>query len=204
MSGKSAGSVSLWIGGLKVGDSGATAALWDRYFFRLVALARTKLGHAPCIDPLADEEDAALSAFFSLCEGATRGRFRQLEDRNDLWRLLAVITARKATDQRKRQGRLKRGGGRVLRGHDRPDDDRPGDFLGRITEDRPGPELAAMLAEEYQRRLDSLPDGSLRSVARLRLEGYSNDEIAEALGCARRTVARKLEMVREAWKDGAT
>ena len=76
------------------------------------ALARTKVGHAP--RAVADEEDAALSAFRNLCEATAQGRFDLLHDRDDLWRLLVVITARKAADLKKRQNRVKRGGGRIL------------------------------------------------------------------------------------------
>jgi hypothetical protein len=47
---------------------------------------------------MADEEDVALSAFDSFCRGAEQGRFPQLSDRDDLWRLLFVITERKAID----------------------------------------------------------------------------------------------------------
>ena len=31
------------------------------------------------------------------------------------------------------------------------------------------------------------------------MEGYNNDEIADQLGCARRTVARRLELIRKTW-----
>ena len=44
------------------------------------------------------------------------------------------------------------------------------------------PELAAMFAEECRRRLDDLRDDSLRQIAILRLEGYTNEEIAGRLG----------------------
>ncbi len=196
------GSVTRWIGDLKEGDPRAAHDLWQRYFHRLVALARAKLGHCPRLD--ADEEDAALSAFRNLCDGAAQGRFDRLDNRDDLWQLLVVITTRKAVDLKKRQGRLKRGGGRVVvgtaaAGHG-PEDGR--DELAQVAAAGPTPELAAMLAEEYQRRLDALGDDTWRRVAQLRLEGYNNDEIAELLGCARRTVARKLEGIRAAWAGG--
>ena len=55
-----------------------------------------------------------MSAFNSFCAGAARGKFPQLADRDDLWRLLVVITARKAMAQANREGRQKRGGGRVV------------------------------------------------------------------------------------------
>ena len=68
----------------------------------------------------------------------------------------------------------------------------------RIASGDPTPEFAAMMAEEFHRRLDALDD-ELREGALLRLEGHSNDEIAARLGCARRTVARRLEQIRDAW-----
>ncbi len=48
------------------------------------------------------------------------------------------------------------------------------------------------MADEARRLFESLADDSLREVVRLRLEGYSNDEIARALDCGLRTVERKL------------
>ena len=55
-----------------------------------------------------------MSAFNSFCAGAAPGKFPQLADRDDIWRLLVVITARKAMAQANREGRQKRGGGRVV------------------------------------------------------------------------------------------
>jgi len=43
----SEGSVSNWIGRLKAGDPAAAQRLWERYFERLVGLARTQLRGAP-------------------------------------------------------------------------------------------------------------------------------------------------------------
>jgi hypothetical protein len=106
------GSVTAWIGALRGGDSDAAAhRLWDRYFDRLVDLARARLRFAARGPD--DEEDAALSAFESLCRGVTEGRFVRLEGRDELWRLMATINARKAADRIEREGPQKRGGGRV-------------------------------------------------------------------------------------------
>src|ERR1700678_1945483 len=102
------GSVTRWIGPLKAGDVEAAQALWDRYFDSLVRLARTRLHDVP--RAVADEEDVALSAFHCLCRGATGGRFPQLADRDNLWRLLATIAAQKAIDLQRRETREKRGG----------------------------------------------------------------------------------------------
>src|SRR5438105_897393 len=90
----SAGSFTQLIELLRGGDPAAIQRLWEAYFPRLVGLARKKLKEVP--RRAADEEDVALSAFDSFCDGAARGRFPQLADRDDLWHVLVTITARKA------------------------------------------------------------------------------------------------------------
>src|SRR5206468_6738159 len=87
-------SVSQWLCLLRDGDSAAAQRLWELYFHRLVGLARVKLQGRP--RRAADEEDVALSAFASFCRNAEAGRFPQLADRDDLWRLLVTLTERKA------------------------------------------------------------------------------------------------------------
>ena len=191
------GSVTHWLGDLKVGDLGAAQPLWERYFGRLVVLARAKLRGLKKTGAEQDEEDAALSAFNSFCTGAARGKFPKLDDREDLWKLLVVITARKAFAQAGRERRLKRGGGR--RGAEA---DRNPKGLDLLAGPEPTPEFAAMVAEEFNRLLNALGDDGLREVAVSRMEGYTCDEIAERLGCARRTVARRLDLIRKTWSHG--
>src|SRR5262249_53245000 len=90
----SEGSVTRWLPLLQAGDPAAVQQLWERYFRRLVGLARLKLRGAPCC--AAYEEDVALSAFATFVRHAERGRFPALADRDGLWRLLVTITVRKA------------------------------------------------------------------------------------------------------------
>jgi DNA-directed RNA polymerase specialized sigma24 family protein len=52
-------SVTQWLDRLKAGDPDAAQKLWERYFGRLVGLARKKLRAVP--RRAADEEDVALS-----------------------------------------------------------------------------------------------------------------------------------------------
>jgi DNA-directed RNA polymerase specialized sigma24 family protein len=200
------GSVTHWLGDLKGGDLAAAQPLWERYFKSLVVLARKKLERRRHARAEADEEDAALSAFNSFCVGVAAGRFPQLADREDLWRILVTITARKAFAQTQRQNRLKRGGGKVvaeavLRGArgESGAESGGGPGLDVIAGTEPTPEFAAMVAEEYERLLAILDDEGLRLVAISRMEGYTCDEIASQLGCARRTVARRLDLIRKTW-----
>jgi DNA-directed RNA polymerase specialized sigma24 family protein len=185
------GSVTRCIAELKAGEESAAERLWQAYFQRLVGLARAKLG--PRAKPLADEEDVALSAFKSLCMGAARGRFPQLRDRDNLWPLLVVLTAHKAQDLVKHEHREKRGG--CGRGNGRQFGD--GD-LEAVLSREPSPDFSAMVAENCERLLDRLEPAE-RQIALLRLEGYTNTEIAARQGCALRTVERRLELIRRIW-----
>jgi DNA-directed RNA polymerase specialized sigma24 family protein len=194
------GTVTHWIGDLKTGGDSAAQHLWERYIHRLVHLAHARLRAARRAGAIEDEEDAALSAFDSFCRGAAGGRFPQLTGRDDLWRLLVVITVRKVFGQLGRQGAQKRAGGRLagesaLIGADAAD----GAGLDRLAGNEPSPELAALVVDEYRRLSASLRTEALRPVLDLRLEGYTREEIARTLGCAERAVKRKLDVIREAW-----
>ena len=175
---------------LKAGNHTAAQPLWDRYYPRLVALARCRLAGAS--RRVADEEDVALSAFDSFCRGAEQGRFPQLTDEDGLWALLVLITLRKVADLAERQGRLKRGGDRV-----RGESGLGPVGLDQFPDDDPTPELAAQFAEEFEGLLGRLGDADLRSVAVWRLEGFSNAEIADRLTCSVVTVERRLRLIRK-------
>jgi DNA-directed RNA polymerase specialized sigma24 family protein len=197
----SAGSVTTWVEQLRAGDRAGAQRLWERYFPRLVGLARKKLQGLP--RRAADEEDVALSAFDSFCRGVEQGRLPRLEDRDDLWALLVVITARKAIDLRQRETAQKRGGGQVA-GESVLDgllgDEEGGAGMGQVVGAEPTPELAAQVAEEFQRLLARLPTDELRAVAVMKLESHTNAEIAARLGCAEVTVERRLGLIRSVWK----
>jgi DNA-directed RNA polymerase specialized sigma24 family protein len=108
----SEGSVTRWVAALKGGTAAAAQPLWERYHRRLVFLARQKLRCGRC-PAAADEEDVIQNAFHRFFRGVSAGRFPQLADREDLWRLLVVITARKALNQLARERSKRRGGGTV-------------------------------------------------------------------------------------------
>src|SRR5438445_1726432 len=88
----SEGSVTRWVTALKGGDAAAAQPLWERYHRQLVSLARQKLQFARRRS--ADEDDIVQNAFHSFFRGVSHNRFPQLNDRDNLWRLLVVITAR--------------------------------------------------------------------------------------------------------------
>jgi DNA-directed RNA polymerase specialized sigma24 family protein len=189
-------SVTQWLSALADGDADAAQKLWERYFASLMRLAEARL--PPQARRASDEEDVALSALNSFFQGIKRRRFPQLHDRHDLWRLLLVITARKAQAHVRHQTRLKRGAGRILgesalAGGPGP----PG--IEQIIGTEPTPELVSCMMEDYGRLLNQLGDNTLRQVALLKVEGFTVEEIAQRLGCARRSVERRLRLIRKTW-----
>jgi RNA polymerase sigma factor (sigma-70 family) len=190
--------VTIWFRGLADGEDAAVEKIWQTYYDQLVRLARRKLTDGN--RRMADEEDIAISTFESFCRGAAAGRFPQLNDRDDLWKILVTITACKAARQCRDAGRQKRGSGKV-RGESvfGGNDDQPGRGIGNVLGSAPTPEMAVMAAEECRRLLDALSSDALRQVAQLKLEGYTNEEIAGQLECAPRTVERRLQKIRDSW-----
>ena len=188
---------AVWIGQLKAGNQEAAQELWIRYFRELVRLARGRL--KGLVRRAVDEEDMALDAFDSFCRGTEAGRFPLLKDRDNIWPLLVVITARKVVDAGQQQTRQKRGGGKVqgesawLEAFDGSDRD---GGIELVVGNEPTPTIVAEVAEQMQRYWRRSTGKELRAVALWKMEGYSNQEIAEKLGCVERSVERRLRLIR--------
>src|SRR5206468_9162309 len=128
------------------------------------------------------------SAFESFCRNAEQGRFPDLLDRDSLWRLLVVMTARKTVHLIRDETRQKRGGGAAAAA---PNEDDELPIIETILSREPTPDLAAQVADECQRLLSQLGDKELEQVALWRMEGFTVEEVAGKLGCAPRSVKRK-------------
>ena len=188
--------ITLWLTRLKANDERAVEAIWNQYFHKLVQLSRNRLGSLP--RRVDDEEDIALSAMNSFFRAAQRGRFPRLDDRDDLWRILVTITARKISRRHRRYMTAKRGAGEV-RGDSAIMNAYEGADIAAVMGTEPSPELAAETAETCRELMGLLDDESLTEIVLLKLEGYTNQEIGETLECATRTVERKLQRVRKLW-----
>ena len=192
-------SVTILLDELKNGSNEAAKDLWERYFQRLVRLAKVRLGNAP--KRISDEEDIAINVFRSLCEGAENGRFDELGDRDELWKLLVVMTKHKTMNQLRHQTAQKRGG-RNVSGHSifdhKAGEEMPANF-DMFFGDEPTPDFLVEVQEEQIRLLNQLHDHSQRQIARFRLQGYTVDETAKKMGISPRSVKRKLSLIRETW-----
>jgi DNA-directed RNA polymerase specialized sigma24 family protein len=194
------GSVTGWIEQRKSRCEPAATELRNRFYARLIGLARRKLRGAP--RRAADEDDVVLSAFETFFRRAQEGQFPQLHDRHDLRQQLVKITERKALNQLRHQGRVKRGGGKV-RGESlffRPDTSSAPASIDFVPSVQPTAEFASIVAEGLRGLLDQPGDEELRQIALLRMEGWTNEEIAQRIDRSLPTVERRLRLIRDKWK----
>jgi DNA-directed RNA polymerase specialized sigma24 family protein len=175
---------------LKAGNKVAVEALWRHFFEPLVRVACGRIN--PVHRRGADPVDVVVDAFLDFCSHLARPdveqRFPRLRNRQDLWKLLVCFTVRAASDfvvkVRRRHNIL---AGESTLG--------PAGFAG-FSDGEPGPELAAAVDD----LIAKLPDEDLREVARLRMAGCTNQEIASVLGRCVSTVELKLARIRGYWK----
>jgi DNA-directed RNA polymerase specialized sigma24 family protein len=139
----------------------------------------------------------------SFCRAAEQRRFPDLADRGSLWRLLVVMTARKANQLRRHEGRQKRGGA-LLPVAEMAGEEDEDSLLGQLLSREPTLEIAAQMSEACARMLGQLGDDKLRQVALLRMEGYTVEDVAARLGCVARSVKRKLHLIRNIWEKELT
>ena len=194
------GSVTVWLHLLKEGNRDeAVTRLWSAYFSRLVGLARDYLRGRP--RPVADEEDVALSAFDSFVRAAQADRFPRLDDRDDLWQVLFMLTTRKLIDQIEKDTTQKAGGGRVVHlSALRTGKDGSSTRVDLPTAE-PDPAEVIAMAEGLKRMLEVLGGGELQRVVVWRMEGHTNEEIAARLGRSVATVERKLKTIRTIYQE---
>lgn len=186
-------SVTGWIDLLAGGNQRAAEQLWGHISVRLQEFARQRLDSQ--IRRRYDEHDAANSAFHSLCRGLTDGRL-VAENRDALWGLLAVITSRKISAQRRYQNRQKRGGG-VLSGESKFGEA----GIGAVSDNQQSPDMLAEISESCTQLLDAIPDESMKQIVLLKFHGATNAEVASEMKCTQRTIERKLERIRRIWVE---
>src|SRR5262249_17049440 len=133
-----------------------------------------------------DAEDIAQSVFRTFFRHARDGQF-QVEESEDLCKLLARITVYKTLRQIAFHKRAKRDAG-VETGE--PQEIRLTRLAGG-----PTPEEAAAFVDELEHFLNKLKPVE-RQILELRMENYNNLEIAEKLSISDRTIRRLMERIR--------
>jgi DNA-directed RNA polymerase specialized sigma24 family protein len=185
-----ADSVSKLHDRLVAGDGEAVGEVLGPLMARLTKLADRLLWGGRGGD--ADAEDAAQSAVRTYLRRASAGQFRAIDHSDELFRLLATITCRKALKQVRRRRKVIDESALAV------------SFEGETSRQTIEHLTAVLPQEEFdlvcQEWFGLLSDGSLRSVALMALYGYRQDEIAAAHGFTKRNVRYKLDRVRRIWR----
>ena len=191
---KESDSVSEWIESLRAGDRRAATPLWNRFYTLLLQVARRRLNGAA--RRVVDEEDLVTAAFASFFARMQEGQFPELRSRTEVWALLVTITDRKAVNCVRRHMSVKRGGGRVHNestyGPQREDERET--LLARVEGHTPSPDRIVSMSELLERL-----DDELRRIVRLKLDGFTNEEIAQVVNRSVATIERRLRLLRDTW-----
>ncbi|MCI0456990.1 MAG: sigma-70 family RNA polymerase sigma factor [Gemmataceae bacterium] len=171
----------------RAGDQKAAQKLFDNYVDRLVPLARRRISQrlASRVDP----EDVVQSVFRTFFGGVKQGRFH-IKDQDDLYKLLMRITVHKTLRHiafhkaAKRDPSQEAGQGEEAQ-----------DRLIQLLDREPTPEDAVTFLDQLEHFLSRLRPQE-RQILEMRLQGYSNEDIAEKLGIYDRKIRRVFERVR--------
>ncbi len=186
-------STRLWLEAARRSDSQALDRLWRRFSPKMTRLAAQWLASRPQF-PGFDHDDVTQVAFEAFSAALAEGRYPDVGGSDELWRLLTVITLRKASDLARAESAQRRGGDAVVVSLNDS-----GLAATPPASASVNPELAAAMTDESRRLLRVLADPELETVALLKFEGYTNDEIAEQLGYTRRTIQRMLNRIKGIW-----
>jgi RNA polymerase sigma-70 factor, ECF subfamily len=174
---------------LRADDQTAAREVFQRFVGQLVKLARRQFDAV--LRRKVDPEDVVQSAYKSFFLRYGEGKL-EVQNWNNLWGLLTVITVRKCLD-RVEYHRAER------RNVEREATARPGaegaEPWWEAVSREPTPEEATVLAETVEQLLRDLPE-SERPILELSLQGYTAREISQQLGRAERSVRRLREQIR--------
>lgn len=191
-------SVTFWFHQLSLGDQNAAGELWKRFGPALERLSRERFGFA--FNAVAGGDDLVQSVFFTLWSGAKAGAFDGVSNRDELWWLLIHLARTKALNLARRNRTQRRGGHVNQLGQAAANSHEHDESIDHVPDNRESPpELIVSLRDQLDQALTLLPDDDFRRIALLKLEGHTNEEIADRIGVVKRTIIRKLNLVREKW-----
>src|SRR5581483_2741706 len=157
---------------LRQGDEGAARQVVEKYLDRLLTLARRRIGArmASRVDP----EDITQSVFRTVFQRMKDGRL-VLKDEDDLCKLLITITLHKTLRQVAFHKAAKRDPGKETE-HGVHHQERLMDLLSK----EPSPDDTVEFMDQLEHFLNQLTPTE-RKIIELRLQGYSNQDIVNAL-----------------------
>lgn len=172
-------------------DEGSAEEIWNTYFERLLRFATHQMRGMPKI--ASDEEDIALSVLKSVCLSIRDGRIGPDQDDDGIWRLLVVVCKRKIANQYAYQRRAKRN---VSQSQSIDGDV---GLLRELQSKEICPEVLAEFNERLAELFGKLEKETLKKIALAKIQGFTNEEIANSLKCSLSTIERKLRVIRGIW-----
>lgn len=175
------------IAGLLIGNEDSYRVFWECYGKRLDGVARKYMprGLARRMEP-ADVVQSVCKSFF---RRATGGEI-QLTDADSLWGLLCAITLNKMRMKQRFHMAKKRALSREQ------------DVSGQDERSAPvavakgeSPDETVMFEDQFDELMTKL-EKSERRILRMKMDGYTNTEIAAKLDCSERTVRRVMVRMR--------
>jgi RNA polymerase sigma-70 factor (ECF subfamily) len=184
----------------RAGDAEAARLLFERYVDRLVAVARRRLSQP--LNSRVDPEDIVQSVFRTFFGRLKGGQF-QLEQQDDLCKLLVRITVNKTLRQVAYQKAAKRDPSQEAH-----TDDGEHEQVLQLLAREPDPEEAVAFLDQLEHFLAQLTPDEQR-ILEMRVQGYSNEDICKELGIYDRKIRRVLERIRglaeqEGWSPDRT
>jgi RNA polymerase sigma-70 factor (ECF subfamily) len=176
------------------GDQDAAREIVDRYLDRLLTLARRRISQrlASRVDP----EDIVQSVFRTFFVRIKEGQF-VFQDQDDLCKLLMRITLHKTLRQVAYHKAAKRDPSLET-----PQGEHHSEQLSALFDQEPTQEATVTFLDQLEHFLTQLRPQE-REILEMRLQGYSNEEIAKKLGIYDRKIRRVIEHVRDiALKEG--
>jgi RNA polymerase sigma factor (sigma-70 family) len=170
------------------GDSVAAQQLFERYVDRLVALARRRL--SPSLASRVDPEDVVQSVFRTFFVRLQDGQF-QLEQQDDLCKLLVRITIHKTLRQVAYQKAAKRNPSAEA-GQENTEREE----LYAVLDREPTPDEAVVFLDQLEHFLKKLKPEE-RRILEMKVQGFKNEEICQELKIYDRKIRRILERVQE-------
>src|SRR5690349_17972640 len=182
--------IDLW----RQGDQDAARQIVERYIDRLLVLARRRISQR--LASRVDAEDIVQSVFRSFFVRAKDGRF-VFAEQDDLCKLLVRITLHKTLRQVAFHKAAKRDASAET-----DQGEHHQERLLALLDREPTPEAEVAFLDQLEHFFGQLRPQE-REILEMRLQGFSNDEIAKKLNIYDRKIRRVIEHVRAiAEKEG--
>ncbi len=193
------------------GDQESIRTLILRHDLRLHKMASRLIRCIEMYDAAYDADDAVNHAWAAICLEMQRGEIASVQDSMAFWKRYAVILRNEILRQNRRYKAARRGGRGLRReweswrravgaGADMPQGRGyrcSADHLDGVYASLPPPEDLALAQLEVESLVNALEDPDLRTILEMRIESYTNAEIAELLDVNVRTIERKMGEIRE-------